>query len=119
MATYGNELSRVVKGSVALCGSDGVWEALIRTRFNPDAAGAYQVDRLVGWRNYATTQPSNNFPDTGAQAFAANFQTDTQLRRPATAFYNYVVNNTNGFLSPNATRLRTDEQIKSLFSGSN
>ena len=27
---------------------------------NPDASGIYQIDRLVGWRNYATTQPSNN-----------------------------------------------------------
>jgi hypothetical protein len=70
---------------------------------NPDAAGVYQVDRLVGWRNYATTQPSNNFPNTGAQAFAKNFQTDTSATRPATAFYNYVVNNSNGFLSPSAT----------------
>src|SRR5262249_41286957 len=67
---------------------------------NPDAAGVYQIDRLVGWRNYGTTQPTNNFPDTGGQAFAKNFQTDTTATRPAIAFYNYVVNNTNGFLSP-------------------
>ncbi len=70
---------------------------------NPDAAGVYQVDRLVGWRNYSTTQPSNNFPDTGAQAFAKNFQTDTSATRPATAFYNYVLNNSNGFLTTSAT----------------
>jgi len=62
----------------------------------------YQVDRLVGWRNYATTQPTNNFPDTGTvgnptQAFAYNFRTGTG---PATAFYNSVLSNTNGFLSP-------------------
>src|SRR6266487_2576662 len=68
---------------------------------NPNASGVYQIDRLVGWRNYGTTQPTNNFPDTGPpanKAFAYNFQTDTA---PATAFYNYVINNTNGFLSPN------------------
>jgi hypothetical protein len=70
---------------------------------NPDAAGVYQADRLVGWRNYATTQPSNNFPNTGAQAFAKNFQTDTSATRPATAFYNYVVNNSSGFLTLSAT----------------
>jgi hypothetical protein len=70
---------------------------------NPDAAGVYQGDRLVGWRNYATTQPSNNFPDTGTQAFAKNFQTDTSATRPATAFYNYVLNNSNGFLNISAT----------------
>src|SRR5215475_11723500 len=40
---------------------------------NPNAGGVYQVDRLVGWRNYATTQPTNNFPDT-SPAFAANFR---------------------------------------------
>jgi len=71
----------------------------------------YQIDRLVGWRNYATTQPANNFPDTGPpanSAFANNFQTDTA---PATAFYNYVINNTNGFLGPSGTvwQGRTDQ----------
>jgi hypothetical protein len=74
----------------------------------------YQVDRLVGWRNYATTQPTNNFPDTGtvgnpSQAFAYNFRIGTG---PATAFYNYVLNNTSGFLSPStatAPNGRTDQ----------
>jgi len=71
---------------------------------NPNTGNppVYQVDRLVGWRNYATTQPTNNFPDIGtvgnpSQAFAYNFRTGTG---PATAFYNYVLNNTNGFVSP-------------------
>jgi Tfp pilus assembly protein PilX len=67
---------------------------------NTDNPPVYQVDRIVGWRNYATTQPTNNFPDTGPpanKAFAYNFQTGTT---PATNFYNYVVNNGNGFLSP-------------------
>src|SRR6266487_2255778 len=78
---------------------------------NPDAGGVYQIDRLVGWRNYATTQPSNNFPDTGPpanKAFAYNFQTDTT---PATNFYKYVLNNTNGFLSPSTATWhgRTDQ----------
>ena len=79
----------------------------------PNPAGSppiYQVDRLVGWRNYGSAQPDNNFPDPGAtpnqtQAFAHNF------RPPTTAnsawFYNFVVNNTSGFLSvrsdPNLT----------------
>src|SRR5206468_5919243 len=31
---------------------------------NPDASGVYHIDRLVGWRNYGTTQPSNNFPNS-------------------------------------------------------
>jgi hypothetical protein len=71
---------------------------------NPNTGNppVYQVDRFVGWRNYATTQPTNNFPDTGtvanpSQAFAYNFRTGTG---PATLFYNYVLGNTNGFLSP-------------------
>src|SRR5207248_8685576 len=50
-----------------------------------------QVDRLVGWRNYATTQASNNFPNSN---FASNLSSSTA----ATNFYNIVVNNTNGFL---------------------
>src|SRR5262245_43976299 len=73
---------------------------------NPNAGGVYQVDRLVGWRNYATTQPSNNFPNTN---FADNFRTSTV---PATTFYNYVLNNTTGFLGPNPTATsngRTDQ----------
>src|SRR6266542_1174683 len=77
----------------------------------PNSSSPYQVDRLVGWRNYATTQPSNNFPDTGPpanKAFAYNFQTDTT---PAANFYNYVINNTNGFLSPSTATWnnRTDQ----------
>ena len=82
---------------------------------NPDASGVYQVDRLVGWRNYATTQPSNLFPDTApsSKVFAANLTSST----PATAFYSYVVNNTSGFLgtrsdvtwAPSANALRTDQ----------
>jgi hypothetical protein len=65
---------------------------------NPDAGGTYQVDRLVGWRNYGTVQPTNNFPDSNpaSQAFARNFQTSTA---PAAYFYNFVVNNASGFLT--------------------
>src|SRR5436190_4592840 len=65
---------------------------------NPNAQGTYQVDRVVGWRNYATTQPSNNFPDSTppSQAFARNFQTSSV---PATNFYNFVVNNPMGPLA--------------------
>jgi len=83
--------------------------------FNPDGSGVYQIDRLVGWRNYATTQPTNTFPNAApAPAFAANFQSSST---PATNFYNYVVNNTNGFLStrnditwaPSSNALRTDQ----------
>jgi hypothetical protein len=73
----------------------------------PNSSSPYQVDRLVGWRNYATTQPINNFPDT-SPAFAANFRTGTT---PAVNFYNYVINNSNGFLSPSTATWnnRTDQ----------
>jgi hypothetical protein len=67
---------------------------------------AYQVDRLVGWRNYATTnqsgQSNNNFPDVQptSQAFARNFQSDGTA---AASYFTYIINNTSGFLSPNPT----------------
>jgi hypothetical protein len=66
---------------------------------NPSSGGTpvYQIDRLVGWRNYATTQPTNSFPDSVpvGQAFARNFQTSSTA---ATNYFNVVVNNPNGFL---------------------
>src|SRR5262245_7912972 len=65
----------------------------------PPTGAAYQVDKIVGWRNYATTQPNNLFPNSN---FAANFQSSSV---PATNFYNYVVNNTSGFLHPKTTNL--------------
>src|SRR5205823_12246309 len=30
----------------------------------PNSSPPYQVDRIVGWRNYASTQPTNTFPVT-------------------------------------------------------
>src|SRR6266513_998042 len=73
----------------------------------PNGAGSYQVDKLVGWRNYATTQPSNLFSDAN---FAANFQSSST---PATNFYNYVINNTSGFLSTStATWIVTTKDVR-------
>src|SRR5205823_7091501 len=43
---------------------------------NPDGNSIYKVDKIIGWRNYATTQPTNNYPGTTPQPFAKNFQTD-------------------------------------------
>src|SRR5205814_7071314 len=79
------------------------------------SSSPYQTDMLVGWRNYATTQPSNLFPNVApAPAFAANLTGTT----PATNFYNYVVNNTTGFLSTstatwqvNSKAIRTDQSF--------
>jgi len=81
---------------------------------NGEGGSAYQVDKLVGWRNYAATQPSNTFPNSN---FAANFQSGST---PATNFYNLVINNTSGFLSTGTTTwdvynngrcLRTDQSF--------
>jgi hypothetical protein len=65
---------------------------------NGEGGSAYQVDKLVGWRNYGTTQPSNTFPNSN---FAANFQSSPPTS--ATNFYSYVLNDTSGFLSVRST----------------
>src|SRR5207248_3565068 len=68
-----------------------------------------KVDKLVGWRNYATTQPSNTYPGTTAQPFAKNFQTDTT---PAINFYKFITTTTSGMLTVNANATynsRTDQ----------
>jgi hypothetical protein len=75
--------------------------------FNPTSGGqhTYQIDMLVGWRNYATTNQSgttnNNFPNVApsSKAFARNFQS----AGPTTSYYSYVVNNGSGFLAPTPT----------------
>jgi len=82
---------------------------------NGEGGSAYQIDRLVGWRNYATTQPSNNFPDP---SFAMNFRSSSA---PAARFYDFVINNRAGFLGPrddlvwdvygNGRCLRTDQSF--------
>src|SRR5436190_6718977 len=79
--------------------------------FNPTSGGqaVYQIDMLVGWRNYATTNQSsttnNNFPNVApsSKAFARNFQS----AGPTTSYYNYVLGNGNGFLSPNPSPTAT------------
>jgi hypothetical protein len=76
------------KGSVAFADLTALGNYPIH---NGEGGSAFQVDRLVGWRNYATTQPSNLFPNT---SFASNLNTSG----PATLFVNYVTNNTDGFL---------------------
>ena len=72
---------------------------------NPDASSVYQIDRIVGWRNYGVTNPDKTFPDSTplAQAFAHNFQTTSSSTVGAQAYYTYVVNNTNGFLTTSGT----------------
>src|SRR6266550_743258 len=80
----------------------------------PNSSSPYQVDRLVGWRNYATTHPTNLFPATD---FAANFQSDPTR---AAAYFTSIINNPSGFLSTstatwdvngNTRDLRTDQSF--------
>ena len=78
---------------------------------NGSGGSAYQVDKIVGWRNYATTQPSNNFSDSN---FAANFQSDPSR---AAAYFTSIISNTSGFLSAGTTTwnnngaVRTDQMF--------
>ena len=76
----------------------------------PNSSSPYQIDNLVGWRNYGSTQPTNNFP--GA-TFAANFRAGSG---PALAYWNSVITNTTGFLSASgavAANGRTDQMFLS------
>jgi hypothetical protein len=95
------------KGSVAFADLTALGNYPIHNSSSP-----YQVDRLVGWRNYATTQPSNLFP---AANFAANFQSDPTR---AAAYFTSIINNINGFLSTstatwavNSNAVRTDQSF--------
>ena len=75
--------------------------------FNPTPGGqhTYQIDMLVGWRNYATTNQSttnnNDFANVtpSSKAFARNFQS----AGPTISYYNYVLGNGSGFLAPTPT----------------
>src|SRR5207253_10608636 len=71
--------------------------------FNGPSPSPYQVDFLVGWRHYGTVQPNFAFPNNAPanKAFASNFQpgSGSLTSAPATYFYNFVVNNTSGFLT--------------------
>src|SRR5262249_6199589 len=75
-----------------------------------NTASPWQVDRLVGWRNYGATQPTNNFPDT---TFAANFRSGSA---PATAYWTSIINRTAGFTTPSSAvgaNQRTDQMFLS------
>ena len=75
-----------------------------------NSSSPYQIDRLVGWRNYGATQPNNNFPDT-SPAFAANFRNSSA---PALAYWNSIINRTAGFTTTSgavAANGRTDQMF--------
>jgi hypothetical protein len=73
----------------------------------PPVGAAYQMDKIVGWRNYATTQPTNKFPDSN---FAANFQSDST---GAAAYFTSIISNTTGFLTAGTATWnnRTDQML--------
>jgi len=103
------------KGSIGFADLKGLGSTDANRLSNPDASGIYQIDRLVGWRNNATTQPSNNFPDSAppGQAFARNFQTSSV---PATNFFTFVVDPTNSFLKVRSD-VSTPPGVPVIFNG--
>src|SRR5205823_10707895 len=56
----------------------------------PNSALPWQVDKLVGWRNYGTTQPSSTF---GLSTFAGNFRPGATGTTAALAYWNSIINN--------------------------
>jgi hypothetical protein len=58
-----------------------------------------QVDQIVGWRNSATAQPGGSFPNY------------TFTPAAATNYYNSVLNNPTGFLSPISANGLSDQQF--------
>ncbi len=88
------------KGSVAFANLEALPSSI------SNSSSPWQIDRLVGWRNYGATQPSNNFPDAD---FAANFRAGPA---PASEYWKSVTNNRSGFLSVSgavAANGRTDQ----------
>ena len=78
-----------------------------------NAAAPYQVNRLVGWRNYASVSPtpSNNFPDT-----TPLFATNLTGAAPASGYWTSIINRTAGFTTTNGVvnaKGRTDQMFSS------
>jgi len=74
-----------------------------------NSSSPYQIDTLVGWRNYGSTQPTNNFPNA---TFAANFRSGSG---PASLYWNFIINNTPGFTSVSGAQFnqRTNQMFLS------
>jgi hypothetical protein len=79
-----------------------------------NSSSPYQVDTLVGWRNYGTTGPSNNFPNSN---FATNLQTSgSSTTSPAYLYWQSILNRAAGFTTTSgavATNGRTDQMFLS------
>src|SRR5437870_10592845 len=83
-----------------------------------NSSSPYQVDRLVGWRNYGATPPNNTFPNITPQLFAANFATSgSVLTSPAYLYWQSIINRTAGFMTTSGavhpTNNRTDQMFLS------
>lgn len=97
------------KGSVAYAdiSDPAIWQYPI-----PNGGGTYQVDKLVGWRNYGTTQPNNTFPGI---TFATNLQTSgTSTTSPAYLYWQAILNRMAGFVTTSgavAANGRTDQMF--------
>ncbi|MBA3570798.1 MAG: hypothetical protein H0W34_02230 [Pyrinomonadaceae bacterium] len=90
------------KGSVAFANLEALPSSI------PNSSSPWQIDKLVGWRNYGATQPNNDFPDAD---FAANFRAGSG---PASEYWKSVTNNRSGFLSVSgavAANGRTDQMF--------
>jgi len=61
-----------------------------------------QIDQIVGWRNYATAQPSGTFPN---YTFASGSN-----------YNNFIVSNTKGFLTVGNTSLRNGQSDRQFSS---
>jgi hypothetical protein len=101
------------KGPVAYAdmSDPAIWQYPI-----PNGAGgsAHQVDWLVGWRNYGTTGPNNNFPGS---TFAANLQTaGTSITSPAYLYWQSLLNRTAGFTTTSGAVSPTNGRSDQMFS---
>jgi len=75
---------------------------------NPDTSGAYQMDNIVGWRNYTTIKPSGSSQSLGSYDFHTAAVTGTNYDK-------FVASATNGFLTTPGTTYnnRTDQAFTS------
>jgi len=78
-----------------------------------NSSSPYQVNALVGWRNYGVTGPNSNFPNSN---FATNLQTSgSSTTSPAYLYWQSILNRTAGFTTTSGavTNGRTDQQFLS------
>jgi hypothetical protein len=91
----------LLDANVAGCPS-GLTAAQSAAKYGPKGPSAFadmtalgmlqsDIDTIIGWRNYASAQPSGNFPSFNFNATSA------------TNFVNFVLSNTNGFMTVGTT----------------